>query len=73
MSTRKELIASSHTVEQIRDHIGADSLGYLSVEGMLKTVPFPNDMCTACFTGEYPTEVPVAFEKEQFDAARKCR
>jgi len=73
MSTCKELIASSHTVEQIRDHIGADSLGYLSVEGMLKTVPFPKDMCTACFTGEYPTEVPVAFEKEQFDAARKCR
>ena len=73
MSTRKELIASSHSVEGIRDHIGADSLGYLSVEGMLKTVPAPKDMCTACFTGEYPTEVPVDFEKEQFDTGRKCR
>jgi amidophosphoribosyltransferase len=70
MSTRKELIASSHTVDQIRDHIGADSLAYLSVEGMLKTVPSPRSMCTACFTGEYPTEVPVDFRKEQFDLAR---
>ena len=70
MSTREELIASSHSVEEIRDHIGADSLGYLSVEGMLKVVSAPHDMCTACFTGEYPTEVPVDFTKEQFDAVR---
>jgi amidophosphoribosyltransferase len=67
MSTRKELIAASHTVDEIRGHIGADSLGYLSVEGMLKTVPVPGDMCTACFTGEYPTELPPAFRKDQFD------
>jgi amidophosphoribosyltransferase len=73
MSTSEELIASSHRVEEIRTHIGADSLGYLSVEGMLKTVTAPADMCTACFTGEYPTEVPSTFRKEQFDNARKCR
>ena len=47
-----------------------DSLGYLSVEGMCATVPTPKEMCTACFTGEYPTEVPVDFKKEQFDTAR---
>jgi amidophosphoribosyltransferase len=70
MSTRKELIASSQSVEAIREFIGADSLGYLSVEGMLKTVPSPKEMCTACFTGDYPTEVPVDFRKEQFDLAR---
>ena len=70
MSTRKELIASSQSVEEIRNFIGADSLGYLSVEGMLATVPTPKEMCTACFTGEYPTEVPVDFRKEQFDMAR---
>jgi glutamine phosphoribosylpyrophosphate amidotransferase len=40
---------------------------------MLKTVPAPKDMCTACFTGEYPTEVPVDFEKERFDTGRTCR
>jgi amidophosphoribosyltransferase len=70
MSTRKELIASSHTVEEVREFIGANSLGHLSVEGMLKMVSAPADMCTACFTGHYPTEVPVDFQKERFDAVR---
>jgi amidophosphoribosyltransferase len=70
MSTRQELIASAHSVEAVRDFIGADSLGHLSVEGMLKTVPHPKDMCTACFTGDYPTAVPADFKKEQFDLAR---
>jgi amidophosphoribosyltransferase len=67
MSTKKELIASSHTVEEVRNFIGADSLGYLSVEGMLKVVPSPRDFCAACFNGDYPTAVPIDFEKEQFD------
>jgi amidophosphoribosyltransferase len=70
MSTRKELIASSHSVAEVRDFIGADSLGHLSVEGMLKTVSAPADMCTACFTGAYPTDVPANFKKGQFDTAR---
>lgn len=52
--TRKELIASSHTVEEIRKYIEADSLGYLSIEGMLKCVKRPQDFCTACFDGNYP-------------------
>jgi len=60
--------AAAHSAEEIRAFIGADSLGYLSVEGMLKVVPSPADMCTACFTGDYPTEVPVDFHKEQFHA-----
>ena len=52
--TRKELIASSHSVEEIRRFIGADSLGYLSIEGLLAAVPHrPEDYCTACFSGEY--------------------
>ncbi len=72
MSTREELIASAHTVEEVRDHIGADSLRHLSVEGMLGVVPNPEDMCTACFTGEYPTEVPEGFHKEQFDTAHRA-
>jgi amidophosphoribosyltransferase len=71
MSTRKELIASSHTVDQVRDYIGADSLGYLSVEGMLKVVPSSRDFCAACFNGDYPTAVPVDFEKERFDTGPK--
>ena len=72
MSSREELIASDQTVEQIRDFIGADSLRYLSIEGMLGVVPDADAMCTACFTGEYPTDVPADFHKEQFDRAGRA-
>jgi amidophosphoribosyltransferase len=55
---RRELIAGSHSIEQIRDYIEADSLGYLSEEGMLNAVRNGDDparlYCTACFTGRYP-------------------
>ncbi len=72
MSTQDELIASAHTVEEVRDYIAADSLRYLSTEGMLSVVPNPGDLCTACFTGDYPTKVPPDFDKEQFDLSRKA-
>jgi amidophosphoribosyltransferase len=55
--TREELVAGSHDVESIRRFIGADSLGYLSVEGLLSPFPNPGDFCTACFTGQYPVAV----------------
>ena len=55
-STRKELIGSSHTVEEIRDIIGADSLAYLSTEGLL-AAGHRSDLCMACFDGNYPTEL----------------
>ncbi|MBI4591143.1 MAG: amidophosphoribosyltransferase [Candidatus Rokubacteria bacterium] len=59
--TRKELIASSHAVEEIRRYLGADSLGYLSLDGMLKsTGSDPSQFCHACFTGNYR----VGFERE---------
>ncbi|OGL18325.1 MAG: amidophosphoribosyltransferase [Candidatus Rokubacteria bacterium RIFCSPLOWO2_12_FULL_71_22] len=52
--TRKELIASSHTVEEICRYLAADSLGYLSLDGMLKaTGGDPAHFCNACFTGGY--------------------
>jgi amidophosphoribosyltransferase len=52
--TRKELIGSSHTVDEIRTYLGADTLGYLSLEGMLKaTGSDPDHFCHACFTGQY--------------------
>ena len=55
--TRKELIASSHSIEAIGDFIGLDSLGYLSLDGMIKAMPFPKEtFCLACFTGEYPVQ-----------------
>lgn len=53
--TRKELVASKHDIAWIRDFIGADSLEYLSLEGMLSSMPLPKEnFCTACFTGRYP-------------------
>jgi len=58
MPTRKELIASQFTVEQIRKHLEVDTLGYLSLEGMLSMNSLPdNDFCVACFSGKYPTPI----------------
>jgi amidophosphoribosyltransferase len=52
--TRKELIGASHNVDEIRRYLGADSLGYLSLDGMLKaTGSEPSNFCHACFTGQY--------------------
>jgi len=57
--TRAELIASSLGVEEIRQHIGADSLGYLSVEGVRKAIGDTGDeFCMACFTDQYPVAIP---------------
>jgi amidophosphoribosyltransferase len=54
MPTREELIAASHDVEEIRRLVGADSLAYLSLDGMLAAVSgAPESYCTACWTGEY--------------------
>ena len=57
--TRKELIASSHGVEEIRRYLAADSLGYLSLEGMLKAAGGDEGrFCHACFTGQYQVGFP---------------
>ncbi len=56
---RSELIASSHSVEDIRGYLNADSLSYLSLEGMLSSVGLrARSYCTSCFTGKYPVEFP---------------
>ena len=61
MATRDQLIASHATVEQIREHIGATSLGYLSTDGLSKAMSLSNEnFCLACFTGTYPIEIPDA-------------
>ena len=58
-STKEELIASDKSVEQIRELIGADSLTFISVEGMMKALgqEGTNGYCLGCFTGNYPTEI----------------
>ncbi|KLO62200.1 amidophosphoribosyltransferase [Dermacoccus sp. PE3] len=58
-ATRAELIANGANVEEICTSIGADSLGYISPEGMMAaTQQEPENLCSACFTGEYPVELP---------------
>jgi amidophosphoribosyltransferase len=66
--TRHELIASTKSVEEIRKFIGADSLGYLSLEAVLQSVEDNKRYCSACFTNIYPTDVasdPAVFEKQR--------
>lgn len=70
--TRQELIAADLTVEQIRDYIGADSLGYLSLGGMVDSAGGPAEsFCRACFDGEYP--IPVAEGVGKFVLEDKLR
>ena len=57
--TKSELIASSHSLEEIRRHLGVDSLGYLSLEGMKRAAGGNSaEFCHACFSGDYPTAIP---------------
>jgi amidophosphoribosyltransferase len=59
-ATRAELIASGLEVEEIRRSIGADSLSYVSMEGLIAATTIAEDkLCTACFTGKYPISVPA--------------
>jgi amidophosphoribosyltransferase len=55
--TREELIASTHSADEIRDFLGVDSLGYLSLDGMLRAAGTRNRFCHACFSGRYPIPV----------------
>ena len=71
--TKKELIASDHSIEEIRKYITADSLAYLSLDGMLKSAPrTPDQYCTACFTERYPIPFTRAEELQLglFETAR---
>ena len=62
--TKAELIASSHSLEQIRHHLGVDTLGYLSLDGMLRAMGGDaTEFCHACFSGDYPTAIPDDTQK----------
>nr|NLD41029.1 amidophosphoribosyltransferase [Actinomycetales bacterium] len=65
-ATRAELIANGLTIEQICANIEADSLGYISLEGMIEATAIAQDrLCVACFTGDYPTRVPLGANVHQ--------
>ena len=62
-----ELIAATHSLDEIRSFIGADSLGYLSIRGVLAALDLPYEQfCFACFDGNYPEPVPYDVERRKF-------
>jgi amidophosphoribosyltransferase len=71
--TREELLASSHSIEEIRNYITADSLDYLTWDGLYSFLDGPREgYCDACFTGNYPVEIPANHGPHQlrlFEAA----
>lgn len=70
--TEKELIASTHTVEEIRKFLNVESLGYLSLEGMLKSVKKAKEnFCTACYTGNYPVKFQKGLHKYIMEIRRE--
>jgi len=74
MPTRQELIASKMSVSRTRDHLGADSLHYLSLKGMLSMSSLPDTkFCDSCFSGKYPIRPPRVNGKNHLDRARKLR
>lgn len=64
---RKELIGSNLDIESIRKEIGADSLGYLSIDGLLSSLGKDKGFCLGCFNGIYPISAPIEQDKLQFE------
>lgn len=71
---REELIAATMDRDSIAQHLGVDSLGYLSIEGMLSAMPSgPSGYCHACFSGKYPTAVPAEPELLRAGGGRRLQ
>lgn len=68
---RLQLVGATHTIEEIKDMVGADSIAYLSVEGLMRSIGNAEvgkcGLCTACFDGDYPMEVPEEANKFMFE------
>lgn len=73
MGTREQLIAHRLTVSQIRDAVGADSLEYLSIDGMMRALGRTDGFCRACFSGEYPFDTGEAACKDGFETGARMR
>jgi amidophosphoribosyltransferase len=72
MGRHEDLIAHKRTVAEICEHVGADSLYYLSVEGMMRAVERADGFCQACFTGQYPIPVDLTNVKTGFERGTKA-
>lgn len=70
MARQSELIAASKNLDEIREHIGADSLAFLTISGMMRALKAAEGYCNACFTGDYPFSTPIPLiemqEKDKF-------
>lgn len=70
MASQDELISANKSVEEICEHIGADSLAFLTISGMMRALKAESGYCNACFTGDYPFSTPIPLielqEKEKF-------
>jgi amidophosphoribosyltransferase len=71
MGRHEDLIAHKRTVDEICGHVGADSLYYLSVQGMMRAVRREDGFCQACFTGQYPISVDLSNVKTGFERGMK--
>ena len=73
---KKKLMANNYTHQEMCDYLNADSLGYLTEDGMVASVRRPrSSLCMACYTGEYPVEYDQDFDKEVMERrrpAKKC-
>ena len=66
MNTRTQLVAANHSVEEIRALLGADSLSYISLEGLQTSIGHdPRSLCTGCLTGAYPVDIPGEVRRNQ--------
>lgn len=74
MAHKSELAAAKWTLDEIRDHLGCTSLGYLSIDGAVKAVGQPREkFCLACFNGDYPIAVPKNLSKDAFDLSSRIK
>lgn len=63
MANKKELIAANYSTEEIKEQLGVDSLGYISLDSLVEAIDIPaNELCLGCVNGSYPTEIPADFK-----------
>jgi len=65
--TKEELVSSSRSTKEIKELLGVDTLGYISLEGLLSPFENPKNFCTACFTGKYPVKIKENLNKKALE------